>query len=77
MLPDDYIIGEENESWCRGVIDNVHTKDITLDLSAGLNELKIFARSPGFVLEKTVIFPEGKEPPHSYLGPLATYRITE
>lgn len=43
----------------------------------GINKLRIYAVSPGFVLEKLVIYPEGKQPADSYLGPTETYYIVK
>ncbi|HHT49029.1 MAG TPA: hypothetical protein GXZ98_07030 [Firmicutes bacterium] len=40
-----------------------------------MNKLRIFAVSPGFVLEKLVIYPAGKQPAESYLGPPESYYV--
>ncbi len=74
MIPDGYAVGDGNDIWGKGVLDNVHIRDIQAELSGGVNTLTISARSPGFVLEKIVIFPEGEEMPYSYLGPPETFR---
>jgi len=41
----------------------------------GSNTLRNYAVSPGFVLEKLVIYPEGKKPANSYLGPSETFYV--
>ncbi len=73
MIPDGFEIGDGKSIWEQGVLDNIRTKDVTLELRKGLNELKISALSPGFVLEKIVITPETVALPYSYLGPVETY----
>ncbi len=75
MIPEGFAIGDGQEFWGEGVLSNIRQKDITLDLKEGINEITIGALSPGFVLEKLVIRPEGKEPAYSYLGPAQTFRV--
>lgn len=74
MIPEGYAVGDGNDIWGKGVLDNVHTKDIVMELSEGANELTISARSPGFVLEKIVVFPKEEGVPYSYMGPPETFR---
>ena len=75
MIPEGYAIGDGQEFWGEGVLSNIRRKDITLELTEGVNEITIGALSPGFVLEKIVLFPEGSEPAYSYLGPAQTFRV--
>ena len=77
MIPDGYAIGDGQEFWGRGVLSNIRQKDITLDLREGLNEITIGALSPGYVLEKIVLWPEGREPQYSGLGPVQTFRVLQ
>lgn len=72
-LPEGYRV--EDKDWDAGVLDNIrrHTSQITCQ--EGLNKLRIYAVSPAFVLEKLVIYPEGKKPANSYLGPTETYYV--
>ena len=58
MVSEDYAVGDGQECWEKGVIDNFRTKEIKLGLKKGDNDLRIGARSPGFVLEKIVIMPD-------------------
>jgi hypothetical protein len=52
---------------------NICFKDVTVEFKRGLNELKIAALSPGFILEKIVITPDKEELPYSYLGPAESF----
>ncbi len=76
MIPDDFAVGDGQKSWEQGVLDNVRVKDTAVELSKGLNEIKIGAITPGFVLEKIVITPEGVTLPYSYLGPKESFHTT-
>ena len=69
MIPDGFEVGDEKESWAKGVLDNMRTADVTLDLKKGENVITISALSPGFVLTKIVITPSDASLPYSYLGP--------
>lgn len=62
-------------SYAVGVLNNIHKHTSIIKCKAGLNILRIYAVSPGFVLEKLVIYPEGKKPAKSYLGPTETYYV--
>ena len=68
-IPEGYMVGDGKEPWSTGVLCNGRITDVSLDLQKGINDIKIFALSPGFVLEKIVIVPEGVKLPYSYLGP--------
>lgn len=72
-IPDNFAVGDGNMHWQKGVLDNIRITEIMCELEAGLNTLDIFALSPGFVLEKTVIYPNGRKPADSYLGPKETF----
>lgn len=73
LLPEGYRVDDDN--WAIGILDNIHRQSSKLTCKAGLNTLRIYAVSPGFVLEKLVIYPEGKKPANSYLGPTETYYV--
>lgn len=77
MIPEGYKVCDGNPCWEEGVLANGHVKEITADLAAGANELTVSAATPGFVLEKIVIFPEGNKIPDSFYGPPQTYRVTK
>ncbi|MCR5421476.1 MAG: glycosyl hydrolase 115 family protein [Lachnospiraceae bacterium] len=74
-IPEGFKVGDHNMYWESGVLDNIRISTARVVLNKGLNTLRIFAVSPGFVLEKLVICEVGKELPDSYLGPKETYRI--
>lgn len=72
-VPDDYRVDDGN--WASGVLNHIRKYRTKINCQEGLNKLKIYAVSPGFVLEKLVIYPEGKQPADSYLGPTETYYV--
>lgn len=73
IIPEGYYVG--NPFWDKRVLNNIHRHSSKISCKAGLNTLRIYAVSPGFVLEKLVIYPEGKKPAESYLGPTETYYV--
>lgn len=72
-LPDGYQV--DDRDWGLGVLNNIHKTETTIKCQAGLNKLRIYAVSPGFVLEKLVIYQAGNKPAESYLGPTETYYV--
>jgi Glycosyl hydrolase family 115/Gylcosyl hydrolase family 115 C-terminal domain len=72
-LPEGYRVDDPN--WAAGVLQNIRRNCSNIYCKEGLNTLRIYAVSPGFVLEKLVIYPEGKKPANSYLGPTETYYV--
>ncbi|MBH1939926.1 glycosyl hydrolase 115 family protein [Mobilitalea sibirica] len=74
-IPKGQIVGDHNRYWESGVLNNIRRNSSEVILSAGQNKLRIYAVSPGFVLEKLVIYPVGKKPAESYLGPTETYYV--
>lgn len=73
ILPEGSRVDDQN--WAAGVLNNIRRHCSSINCKEGLNTLRIHAVSPGFVLEKLVIYPEGKKPANSYLGPTETYYI--
>lgn len=72
-IPEGYFVG--HPIWDKRVLDNIYRHSSKVSCKEGLNTLRIYAVSPGFVLEKLVISPEGKKPADSYLGPCETYYV--
>lgn len=75
MLPEGFKVGPDDRDWIKGIVDNVRILEGTMDFAEGLNLLCIGAISPGFVLEKIVIYPEDVDLPYSYLGPSETFFV--
>ncbi|MBM7541279.1 glycosyl hydrolase 115 family protein [Amphibacillus cookii] len=73
LLPEGYRV--DDHSWGQGVLNNIHKHTSNIRGKKGLNTLRIYATSPGLVLEKLVIYPEGNKPADSYLGPTETYYV--
>lgn len=74
-IPKGQKVGDKNLKWEAGVLDNIRRHSSEINCKAGLNKVRIYAVSPGLVLEKLVIYPKGNQPAESYLGPTETYYI--
>ena len=74
-IRDGFAVGDGNDIWSKGVLDNLRTTEVEVDLNEGANTIDISAISPNFVLTKLVLFKEGNAPMDSYLGPTETYRV--
>ncbi len=72
-ISEGYYVG--NDTWANNVLDNIRRHSSKINCKEGLNTLRVYAVNPGFVLEKLVIYPEGKRPAESYLGPTETYYV--
>ncbi len=70
-----YAVGDDNDDWKQGVLDNIHISESDETFNKGINTLRIYACDPGFVLQKIVIYKKGARPASSYLGPKETYRV--
>ncbi len=69
-----FAVGDDNDEWKQGVLDNIRISPSLHEFAAGLNTLRIYACDPGFVLQKIVIYKKDERPAGSYLGPNETYR---
>ena len=74
-IPQGLKVGESNRDWAAGVLNQIRCHSSEVTLNGGLNTIRIYAVSPGLVLEKLVIFPAGQRPAASYLGPTETYYV--
>lgn len=74
-IPEGQRVGDGDYQWDAGVLNNIRRHASEVTCHAGLNKLRIYAVSPAFVLEKLVIYPVGKEPAESYLGPPESYYV--
>ena len=72
-LDPSFRIGDQGEFWAKGVLDQIRRQEIPVSCRSGINRLRIYSVTPGFVLEKLLIRPEGTDVPESYLGPKETY----
>jgi hypothetical protein len=72
-VPADFIAGSPSDKrWCDGVLDQIRVNKISLTLQKGVQEISIGALEAALVLEKVLIYKEGREPLSSYLGPPAS-----
>ena len=69
----DYQVGDQAEKWAEGVLSQIRRQTVSIKCRAGFNTLRVYHVTPGFVLEKIVIYPMGEQPEESYLGPAETY----
>ncbi len=74
-IPQGLKVGESNRDWAAGVLNQIRRHRSEAEFRGGLNTVRIYAVSPGFVLEKLVIYPAGQRPAESYLGPVETYYV--
>ncbi len=71
-LPDNFAAGNhDNEAWCKGVLENIHTSTTIHRLEKGNHVLRIYGLDAGLVLQKLVLSKEML--PYSYLGPVESY----
>lgn len=75
LIAPGFKVEDGNMPWQTGVLENVRKTRFTVDLIDGVNYLNLYALTPGFVLERIVIYKEGFEPVASYLGPTESYRV--
>ena len=69
----DYQVGDQAEKWAEGVLSQIRRQTVSIKCRAGFNTLRVYHVTPGFVLEKIVIYPMGEKPEESYFGPAETY----
>lgn len=74
-IPKGEKVGDNNAFWGNGVLDNIRRNKSKISCVEGINTLRIYAVTPGLVLEKVVIYPTGNEPAEGYLGPTETYYV--
>ena len=73
-VTDNFKIGDHQLVWARGVLDQIRRQSVPVQLKQGINTIRVYPVTPGFVLEKIVIYPQGNKPAEAYLGPTETYR---
>ena len=73
-VTDDFKIGDHQPVWARGVLDQIRRRSVPVQLEQGINTIRVYPVTPGFVLEKIVIYSHGNKPAEAYLGPTETYR---
>jgi len=76
-VPADFKAGSHTDKrWCDGVLDQIRVSKASLTLEKGVREISIGALEAGLVLERVLIYAEGKAPPESYLGPPESFFVT-
>jgi len=70
VVPSDFMVGSPSDQrWCDGVLNQIRVSKIPLTFEKGVQEIAIGALEAALVLEKVLIYREGREPLASYLGP--------
>ena len=73
-IPESFEAGvSRNESWARGVLDNVRKTKTKQIFRQGVNTIEIGMVDSGFVLERLVIYAKSNPIKESYLGPKESY----
>ena len=60
-VTDDFKIGDHQPVWARGVLDQIRRRSVPVQLEQGINTIRVTPVTPGFVLEKIVIYPHGNK----------------
>ena len=68
-----YRIGDREEAWSTGVLDQIRKQCVEFPCQKGENILRVYPLTPGFVLEKLLIYPKEFCIRESYLGPEETF----
>jgi hypothetical protein len=69
-VPADFMAGSPSDKrWCDGVLNQIRISKISLTFEKGVQEIAIGALEAGLVLEKVLVYQNGREPLESYLGP--------
>jgi len=61
--------------WCEGVLNQIRVCKAKLTFEKGVREISIGALEAGLVLERVLIYKEGKTPLGSYLGPMESFYV--
>jgi hypothetical protein len=73
VIPSGAKVGDDQQVWAQGVLSNLRTHSSRISCVKGLNSLRIYAVTPGFVLERIVVNPADSPVLPSYLGPEESY----
>jgi len=69
-VPDDFNAGSPSDGrWCEGVLNQIRVCKTHLAFEKGVREISIGALEAGLVIERVLIYAEGRAPLDSYLGP--------
>jgi len=75
-VPADFMAGSPSDKrWCEGVLNQIRICKTSLILDKGVREISIGALEAGLVLERVLIYREGKAPLESYLGPPGSMNV--
>lgn len=73
-VTDDFKIGDHQPVWARGVLDQIRRRSVPVQLEQGINTIRVTPVTPGFVLEKIVIYPHETNRQKPILNETETYR---
>jgi hypothetical protein len=75
-VPADFMAGNSSDKrWSDGALDQIRVSKASLKFEKGVREIEIGALEAGLVLERVLIYRNGKTPLASYLGPPESFYI--
>ena len=75
IIPEGQRVDDSDLTWSAGVLDNIRKHICHITCEKGVNRIRIYAVTPGFALEKLVVYQEGHKPAETYLGPVETWYV--
>ena len=64
-----------DSAWCQGVLDQIRVTGMEVHLEQGLQSVTVSALEAGLVVERILVYPKGRPPRESYLGPVESFYI--
>jgi hypothetical protein len=78
VVPADFLAGSfSDKRWSGGVLDQVRVCKASLTFEKGVREITIGALEAALVLERVLIYRDGRPPLESYLGPPESFYVPE
>ena len=75
-VPLDFRAGNTyDRNWCNGVLNNIRINKTSFIFDQGVQEISIGAMEAGLIIERIIIYKDGKELLKSYLGPQESYYV--
>jgi hypothetical protein len=75
-VPADFMAGSfSDKRWSRGVLDQIRVCKASLTFEKGVREITIGALEAALVLERVLIYRDGRPPLESYLGPPESFYL--
>ena len=72
-VPENFVVG--NGGWNTDILNNIRSQRLRQNCKAGMNTIRIYPVTPGFVLERIVVAATDVPAKKSFLGAEESYRI--